>query len=248
MNEGRRPRRIDWSVATTFLLFWFLCWLGLMMIPSAWTTGHGKWQRTESWHQGSGDPVPDWFPVPVFAAERAERREHRGWAGTPTPVFVMAGATTYAEYAASGETLRVRVPSGEIVEMRRAALTASPPHIEGASFIGVDFPEHAAEPPDRRERFPWRLSGGLMRADQFTPPRYYFDLHASYARGVWAKAYLDHQADGSVVPGSARLHLRGLSRHAIVSMILSGLLAAIPAIGLTYAAAYASSKSFRLFD
>lgn len=228
-------------------MFWFLCAFGLLVIPSVWSTGHGKWQRTESWHQGSGDPVPDWFPVPVFAAEGAERREHRGWAGTPTPVFVMAGATTYAEYASSGETLRVSVPSGEIVEMQRAVVTAIPSPIEDASFIGVDFPESAAQPPDRRERFPWRLSGGLVRADQFTPPRHDFDLHASYPRGEWAKAYLLRNDDGSVVPESARLHLRGLSGRAMISLTLSGFLAAIPAVGLTYAAACASSKAFRLF-
>lgn len=219
---------IDWSNAVTFFMLWFaFSFIVLGFIGPR----HGGWNKRVDWSMYTHEPVPDWFPIPLFHADAEKRVVKGARSSLVRDEHIILGVTTHAEWAGTADTIRVGDATGAIVEMRRNDVVVMPIRADKNDTQSFQFPAPVSAPRNRKDRFPADISGYLQREPARTdhPEFDLMNMHARYPRGAWAKATLFRFDDGSLIPESATLHLRGISLAATVGMAKAAFLGAIPA-------------------
>lgn len=239
MGKGLTKRRIDWGLVGAVVLLWLVLTPIVLLFTSP---HHGFPGRRIVWSMYTNEPVPDWFPIPMFHADPEKRVVVETQSSLVPDEHIILGVTTHAEWTGTGDTLRVSDATGAIVAMRRQDVVVMPLQSEKHNAKSFQFPTLVSESDNRQERFPVDLSGFLHRepAKNDRPAFDVISMHARYPRGVWAKATIFRFDDGSLVPEFATLHLRGVSRAAAIGMAKAAAIGAAIALFWTWALQRAS--------
>ncbi|MGP1309336.1 MAG: hypothetical protein ACTS27_03970 [Phycisphaerales bacterium] len=238
MGKGLSKLGIDWSNSATFVMLW--------LVFSFITVGfieprHGGWKNRVRWGfnptSSSNEPPPEWFPIPLVAADPKQRVVEGRESSLRDDVQILRGVTTYEEWTKAGDTLRVREATGVIVTMRREDVVVMPLQPDKNSAEWFKMPSSKSTQSEPPARFPKHVNSGIQRgsAGSNFPSHDVISMHAEFPKDEWASATLLRFDDGSFLPVDATLHLPGFSPAAKRGMTFAAVIAAAIAFLGTWA-------------
>lgn len=232
MRKGLAKLGIDWSNSATFVMLWLVF---SFIVVGFIEPRHGGWKKRIDWSMYTNEPVPDWFPIPLFHADPEKRQPEL----EPRDVTVhyAFGVTTYAEYSNGKPTLRARVRSGEVVTVDRDEVVVMPFDLSDHKPAYFDFIRLEGEPAEVERRFPVRADGMIEPGawgSTLPYPNLRMQINIHNSDESWGDAWIVISPDGAVTPGDCTLYLRGVSRAAAIGMTIAAAIGAAIAMFCTW--------------